>query len=312
MGRSIVECPIPFDLNRPLTEKEKEEVLRYCESDVAATIEIYKLREESYFATKEELIAMTGGTASWRKNTGSISAGLLTCGKCPEWERLRVPDELWRNVPDLPEAVWEMWEQWDGEQTNRSVKPKQYGCDISFGMGGLHGVNSEKRIFEDVHLLDVSSMYPSIILRLNALGEGTEEYRKIRDERLRIKHSEPLRAKALKLILNSVYGNFKSRFSTLYNPYAAGTVCIYGQIVLFDLCGRLYAEGYTLANINTDGVAFTDRSGAGDVYQAIRKEWEEDYGLELEEFTNFKEIADISWYYNAVARRLADWQNCIS
>jgi hypothetical protein len=65
---------------------------------------------------------------------------------------------------------------------------------------------------------------------------------------------------------------------------ASATVCIYGQIALFDLCRRLDDAGYTVVNANTDGVAFC---GMGTGYEEIWHQWEKDYDpmrLELDVF----------------------------
>jgi hypothetical protein len=58
------------------------------------------------------------------------------------------------------------------------------------------------------------------------------------------------------------------------------SVCVYGQIALYELCKRLapYAE---IVNINTDGVAFIPHD---DAYKKAAKDWEKEFlGLELEE-----------------------------
>lgn len=286
MGRSIVESPIPFDIDRPLTDGEREEVLRYCSYDAESTEKIYDLRRESYFDVKESLISMEGTNRCRKWNTTTISANILLNRSQKPWMTLRVPERLWRNVPAIPDEVWKMWEDHSwygcGDGKGKSVTVRKFGCDMTFGLGGLHGANSTKNVFGHVILLDVASMYPSIIIGLNALGKGTEKYRKIRDERVQLKRTDPARAKAMKLVLNSVYGSMKNTYSGLYNPMAASTVCIYGQIALADLCGRLYDAGYMIVNVNTDGVAFTDVSGAGEDYRFLWMEWEDDYGLSLE------------------------------
>ena len=58
MGMSIVESSIPFDIDRPLTDEERQETLEYCRHVVRATIEVYKLRQKSYFETKTGLLQM--------------------------------------------------------------------------------------------------------------------------------------------------------------------------------------------------------------------------------------------------------------
>lgn len=77
MGKSIIESDVSFDLDRPLTAEEKEEVLKYCCYDVENTIEVYKLRKHSYFDTKEELVKMLGNDKVMKWNTTTISANLL-------------------------------------------------------------------------------------------------------------------------------------------------------------------------------------------------------------------------------------------
>ena len=289
MGKSIMESDIPFDIDRPLTDEEKEIVYAYCSYDVESTIAIYKLRRDSYFKTKEQLIQMADSKKCKRWNTTTISGNILLNHPEAAWEAMRLPEEIWRKIPGIPDEVWNMWEAATYSTRNEKKESKTYrllDCDITFGFGGLHGVHALKHKFMDVKLLDVSSMYPSIIVELGALGKGTEKYEEIRTERINIKHTDKVRSQALKLILNSVYGNLKNQYSILYNVMAAVTVCVYGQISLFDLCRRLYEAGYTLVNINTDGVAFVDLKGIGNAYETIWHEWEKDFhlNLELDEF----------------------------
>ena len=56
MGISIVESSVDFNIGRPLTDAEREEMLYYCRHDVAATVDIFNLRQKSYFDTKESLL----------------------------------------------------------------------------------------------------------------------------------------------------------------------------------------------------------------------------------------------------------------
>lgn len=86
------------------------------------------------------------------------------------------------------------------------------------------------------------------------------------------------------------------------------SVCIYGQIALFDLCTRLYTAGYTLININTDGVAFNGGNPIFDIengfdYEVVWREWEEDYGLNLE-------LSEFStWIQKDVNNYVAEYKN---
>jgi hypothetical protein len=296
MGISIVESSVDFNIGRPLTDAEREEMLFYCRHDVAATVDIYNLREKSYFETKESLLTMMPEdkrTSAARWNTTTLSANILLGDTgLVAWEKHGVPAKYWRNVEEIPSAVWDMWEDITGSMEavtgkGRSVKIKAYGCTFVFGLGGLHGAPDKPLVASNIKLADVGSMYPSLIKMLRALGDATDMYDSIRLERLAIKHSDPVRAGALKLVLNSVYGLFKSKYSALFNPMASATVCIYGQIALFKLCGMLHDAGYKIINANTDGVAFVDDPELGGAYLYICKEWEKEFEgllLEVDEF----------------------------
>ncbi len=294
MGRSILESSVPFDINRPLTQAEKDEVLEYCRYDVQSTIEVFKLRKHSYFDTKKTLLELDSTlpktAGNW--NTTTISANILTHGEpLKKTNELSIPDDKWRKVKDIPPEVWNMWETAcipEGPALKKFTIIK-YGCRIDFGFGGLHGVavrdkagTIDKSKFHNVKLLDVGSMYPSIVVLMNGLGNSTALYDQIRLERLAVKKSDPLRANALKLILNSVYGNLKQQYSLLYNPMMSVSVCAYGQMALFDLSRRLYESGYRLINLNTDGVAFKQSGPVSKGWETIQEEWESEWGLYLD------------------------------
>lgn len=299
MGRSIVETSVPFDIDRPLTDEERAETEKYCEYDVLSTIEVYKLRKSSYFETKESLLGMlpesVDKTRAKRWNTTTLSTTiLLGKSKMPQWGIHRVPAKYWRNIDGIPSDLWDMW---DSLLTPEHITDKgknttfhAFGCVIVAGIGGLHGAPAKPARYGRIKLADVGSMYPSIICSLNALEGSTATYDGIRQERLRIKHQDKVKADALKLILNSVYGLFKSEHSNLYNPWASATVCVYGMLAIFSLSRDLYEAGYKLVNINTDGVAFVDDPGKGDLYERICRKWEQEFKgltLEVDEFDSW-------------------------
>lgn len=298
MGMSIVESSIPFDINRPLTDEERQEVLEYCRHDVRATIEVYKLREKSYFDVKDGLCAMLpedSSPKSYRWNTTTLSANVLLGDEdIRQWQGRKVPEKYWRNVRGIPGEVWDLWETCTNPENvtgkGKSKTVKAYGCSFVFGMGGLHGAPTKPGRWSNVKHKDVASMYPSSIVRLRALDFATEKYDQMRLERVSIKKSDPVKAGALKLILNSVYGNFKNRYSKLYNPLASATVCIYGQIALFSLCRDLYEAGYKIINANTDGVVYDCKPELNDRDEEICAAWEkefEGYTLETDYFSQW-------------------------
>lgn len=302
-GISIEETQIDFNIDRPLTAEERALTELYCQHDIDATIDIFKMRQVDYFDMKANLLRMyfdkTGEDPRrypWHKrSTNTIAARVLldkplrNTGDPFKFNPLIT--RIWGTVEGIPFEVWDMW----GESLKhrgkpgkvKNVKMKIFDCDIVFGFGGLHGVHSYYKEFTDVKLLDVASMYPNIIKLMGSLGNGSETYSNMIAERVAMKKTDPDGAAVRKLILNSVYGNLKNEFSWLFQPMESTGVCVYGQCALFDLCRELYEAGYQIININTDGVGFNDPDNVGDLYVDIWHAWESRWGLglELDSFT---------------------------
>ena len=273
MSKTILESSVSFDIEAPLSPEQLEEVKKYCSYDVDTLIDVYKMRIDTYFKPKEMLVQMVNKPNCERWNTTTLSANALVEKPVLKWYQIRIPEE-WVGI--VPDEVFDMWL----EKDKGKIVIEDMENEITFGFGGIHGNHIKKKYFENVHLLDVASLYPSLIINHNVLGAATEKYKEILDERLRIKHTDPDRQAALKLILNSVYGLLKSEYSTLYNPKASTTICALGQICLYDLAKRLYSVGCEIVQLNTDGVAFIP---SNDEYKRIWTEWEQDYNLTLEE-----------------------------
>lgn len=276
LGKMILESSVSFNIDRALTDDELKETIRYCTYDVEMVVEIYKMRVKNYFEPKQALIEMLDNEKAERWNTTTISSNLLLDKPLPKWSNIRVPEELMETVP---QEVQELWLTKD----KGKVTIKDFDNEIVFGFGGIHSSNVKKKRFENVKLLDFASLYPSLIINYNILGSATEKYKGILEERIRIKHTDEQRQQGLKLVLNSVYGNLKNKYSLLNNPKASTTVCALGQIILYDLAKRL-APTCEIVQLNTDGIAFINHD---DDYKRVWKEVEEEYSLTLEE-DNFK------------------------
>lgn len=298
LGRSIEESPVSFDIDRPLTAEEKHDVEFYCEADVDATVDVYRLRYKSYFEPKHSMIDLLPEDSRSRQ----IEHYKTTTALVPEIVLRDDKPEIWKSyhfgpkhdliMSTCPDDVRQMWDADNpfansNPDDNRKVTRHEFGCKIDFGFGGLHGINDDgRREFRDVKLLDVTSMYPSIMINLNVFGPATARYEEIVEMRKKVKHTDPVLQSALKLVINATSGCLRYKNSRLYNPAVHRAICFYGQLSLYDLSRRLYDAGYQLINLNTDGVAFT---GSGDAWKQIQADWSEfwDLQLELKEYDYF-------------------------
>jgi hypothetical protein len=167
------------------------------------------------------------------------------------------------------------------------------GAKYKFGIGGLHSQEKKQAVIcDDDHILaerDVASMYPNIILgqgmHPKSLGPTfVDVYRGIVERRLKAKRDgDKATADSLKLVINSSFGLFGSKYAYLYSPELMIQVTITGQLCLLMLIERTEAAGAMVVSANTDGVVSLCPK---DRYAALEEacfDWEMQTGLELEE-----------------------------
>jgi putative phage DNA polymerase len=297
-GVSIEETTVPFNIDRPLTVEELEATVYYCNYDVDQTIDIYKDRIHTYFVPKVTLVKRVikeqkDFSRYLRFNTTTLVGNLFKQDDYGETEL--VGSHVYDVVPKEVKKAWLNFKDNLFINTNKNneahivgehknISVRELDCDIEFGYGGLHGVPVENKgniiVTNDVKLLDVASLYPTIIGNLKLLGIYTDDYIQMKYDRLKVKHTDKPLSDSLKLILNSTYGVMNSKFSPINNPVGAYSVCFYGQSLLYDLSKELYNVGCKLININTDGVAFTTDN---EDYKNVWKKIEEKYDITLEE-----------------------------
>ncbi len=138
------------------------------------------------------------------------------------------------------------------------------GAKYKMGIGGLHSQEKKQAIVpKDDEVLgefDVASMYPSLISNLGMYpqhvgAEFLDVYRRMIDERLEAKHSgDKHTSNALKLVLNSSYGKFGSKYSWLYSPELLVQTTVTGQLCLLMLIERMTNAGFKVVSANTDGI----------------------------------------------------------
>lgn len=282
MGLSIVENSVPFDIDRPLTPSENLETLKYCEYDVLSTLKVYNMRGE-YFSSKKAIVGMIEDEGlrdramTW--NTTSI-VGQILKPKTKLRRGMHVEDKFLEYVDEDVKEMWnELLTTIDYKFKKRKIIKEEFGNIVEFGWGGLHGAPRGFIQADNVKLMDVQSMYPNIIINLNGLSDRTPEYKRILDHRLKLKAEGKKEEQApFKLTLNSAYGILNNQYSPLNNPSLAYSVCINGQIAVYELARRLHQYGARIININTDGVAYTIPNNLD---MRVKADWEKEFNLDL-------------------------------
>ena len=132
---------------------------------------------------------------------------------------------------------------------------------LTYGVGGLHSVNSNEQYHTNsdcqVITSDVASLYPNLMINYACLRfpEVLNRYIEVKDERLEAKaNKDKAKDKFLKLILNSTSGLIDNQHSWLYFPEGAMRLRLIGQLILTKCIEQCIINNWQVVSANTDGI----------------------------------------------------------
>lgn len=283
MGNDIKETSVPFNIDRPLTESELEETIKYCTHDVEQTIEVFIQRKSDFDAQIGLLKMFQLPLSDISRTKVQLSAKILEARKHTYHDEFDISFP-----PTLRLSKYKHIMDWYKNPSNRdytkSLDVMVAGVQHSFGWGGVHGA-IEKYVGEGYFVnMDVASLYPSLMIRYNLHSRSCnpQKFNEIVETRLKFKHEKNPMQAPLKIVINGTYGAMKDKNNPLYDPRQANNVCVYGQLLLLDLMEKL--EPYCqIIQSNTDGVLVKlHKYDDYDLIDDIAYEWEKRTGLTLE------------------------------
>lgn len=170
------------------------------------------------------------------------------------------------------------------------------GNTYHVGIGGLHSEDAPGDFRSDDRFIirdaDVVSYYPAIILNLGIKPAHLDErffdiYRQITKDRVQAKHDgDKVRAAALKICVNSVFGKLGDENFWLYDPKAFLSVTIAGQLYLLKLIEMMGKAGIEVLSANTDGITCRVEREKERAYIDTCEAWMKATNFELE-FTDY-------------------------
>ena len=307
----IVETSIPFDLDRPLTKEELEEVVRYCKSDVDATVRLYQERAE--YLTSKKIVGNMYGVPEDEAlglTNAKLSARVLGA-KAVERDDERdyeIPSNLDQDL--IPKPVLDFFLQirdksipdvklfGTGKQGSKGMTLDLWietgggRCPVTYAWGGVHGAKpayqveaTDKRLIVNY---DVASLYPNSMINFGYCSrsmEDPEAYEKLVKTRLAAKKAgDKEKASALKLVVNTVYGTMLNKYNDLADRRAGRSVCISNQLAMTQLIVMLGQRCATIdfVNINTDGIMFEIDKTEDALAARIVEEWSQVTRFEME------------------------------
>lgn len=302
---SVEESTVSFDIDRPLTEDEKKETLKYCIHDVDTTEKLVELRTD-YLKNKINLGKMAGldEIKAMGMTNAKLTAAMLKASPQPhDDERKYVyPDNLRKEF--IPPEVFEFFDKmYDPSISDKDLFSGKLNlnigeCPVTLGYGGIHGAipnffweeTEDRGIWNE----DVGSYYPHLCT-INGYTSrnipSPQVYEDILERRMQAKAAgDKVTANALKLVCNTTYGCLLNKYNDLFDPLMGRSVCISGQLYLLELAEHCYQEieGLRIVQLNTDGIMVECDKKDYDKLTEICKEWQERTGFDLEEDTVVK------------------------
>ena len=259
LGIHHMELDLSWD--DPVDEKDWARVVEYCVNDVRATEAVLEDRWEDFVA-RQILAELSGLTVN---DTTQRHTAKIIFGDDKNPQRYFVYTDLSEEFPGYEFKL--------GKSSYKGEDP---------GEGGY--IHAEPGIYTDVALLDVASMHPVSIIKLNLFGKYTEKYAELTKARIAIKRQEYDRARtlfdgrlvpflkgaeehkvsnhgsqlafALRIALNIVYGLTSAKFD---NPFrdirnVDNIVAKRGALFMIDLKNALIKQGSRVVHIKTDSV----------------------------------------------------------
>lgn len=271
LGIHHQEWSLPWD--KPVPEELWPKVAEYCDNDVIATEATFEANIAD-FEARCVLAEIAGGCPN---DTNNMLSGKLIFGKDKNPQREFVYTNLATGISvDM-----------DGNETfNETNKFEGYTFDhgvstyrgIKLGEGGL--VIADPGMYRNVKTFDVASMHPHSVIALNLFGKKyTARFKDLVDARIAIKHRdvEALKtlfggafarfanvaeeeldklAKALKIVINSVYGLTSAHFSNLFKDERNidNIVAKRGALFMATLKDEVEKLGAHVVHIKTDSI----------------------------------------------------------
>lgn len=301
LGMSVEESTVDFEIERELTEGEREEVLKYCLHDVEATTEFMWIRRD-YLETKMHLASLASLDPIWAlsQTDPMLAAAFMHAEKgaaLSDDERdYEFPDRL--DYDYVPDEVVEFFERIhdmsipDEELFKMKLETEIGGCPVTYAWGGVHGAlpcyKEESREGRMLLNYDVASLYPSLMIEYGYVSRAVPDpqiFANIRSERFEAKRNgDKQTANALKSPLNKAYGAMLNKYNPMYDPKMARSVCISGQLSMTVLaCAYAKIPGLRIIQINTDGIMVSVPDEQYGKVISTNAWWQSMTKLELEE-----------------------------
>lgn len=255
-GKNISETEVDFEIDRPLTEKEKLLTEKYNRDDLNQTEDNFKELSPN-FKQRIDMLKEFNLPLDYLSISGTKLAGIVLGAKRIEGIEYQFLKPKMYETLQLKNKELIDYYMREGFRTNEKLTIVVGGTEHQIGSGGIHAAipqyHTEKALY-----FDVSGYYNLIMINYDLLPrtlpqEAKEKYIYMYHEQLRLKKIDPVKRSVYKGILLSVFGAMMNEYTDFYDPQKGLLVTITGQLFLVDLIEKL--EGIAkIVQSNTDGI----------------------------------------------------------
>lgn len=287
LGINIKETEVDFDMDRPLTDEEKEKNVAYCMNDVLATEKRFEQNIGMLLAKATIALMFDMDKTDLLQTNANLTAKLLGATKQEVRPDLTDPLELDKrlniNTKEIAEAYlnheFELNE--DGKLNVSLEYTDEDGYTMIFGSGGVHGAKASYIHIGMFPMRDWGSLYPNTMEQFNLLSRNIPKdkihrYGDLLKQRMDAKYSGEevanikgvevptyVMINGIKLPLNTKFGATGAQFNGLYDPRNQFLVCATGQLIMTNMYELIKGKAQFIQS-NTDAHAYIPNSKADD------------------------------------------------
>lgn len=290
LGIFHVELDLPWD--KPVDEGLWSKVEEYCVNDVIATEAVFISRKQDFVA--RQILAELSGLSV--NHTTQQHTARIIFGTDKKPQRKFVYTNLSDDFPGY---------SFDGKtSTYHEENPSEGGY-----------VYAEPGAYAEVAVLDVASMHPTSIEKLNLFGPYTRNFSALKEARMAIKRKDYEQARtlldgrlakfigsdldhdfsaedlsyALKIVINTVYGLTSARFDNPFRDYrnVDNIVAKRGALFMIDLKHAVQDRGWQVVHIKTDSIKIP---GATSEIIDFITDFGKEYGYDFEHETTYEKF----------------------
>lgn len=287
LGINIKETEVDFDMDRPLTDEEKDKNIAYCKNDVLATEKRFEQNIGMLLAKATIALMFDMDKTDLLQTNANLTAKLLGATKQEVRPDLTDPLELDKrlniNTKEIAEAYlnheFELNE--DGKLNVSLEYTDEDGYTMIFGSGGVHGAKASYIHIGMFPMRDWGSLYPNTMEQFNLLSRNIPKdkihrYGDLLKQRMDAKYSGEevanikgvevptyVMINGIKLPLNTKFGASGAQFNGLYDPRNQFLVCATGQLIMTNMYELIKGKAQFIQS-NTDAHAYIPNSEADD------------------------------------------------